>query len=58
MDEFILVARLESVISAALLADGRSPLVAHLAAAERAGAVGGKDLCVVGEFQKLGVKAV
>ena len=57
MDEFILIAGEEGVVSAALLADGGGALGAHLAAAERAGAVGGEDLGVVGEVEELVVKA-
>ena len=58
MDELILIAGEESVVGAALLADGGGALGAHLAAAERAGAVGGEDLGVVGELEELFVEAV
>jgi hypothetical protein len=58
MDEFFFAAREEGVVGAALLADGGGALGAHLTAAERAGAVGGVDLGVVGELEKFFVEAL
>ena len=57
-DEFVARLGEQSVIGAALLADGGGALGAHLAAAERAGSVGGEDLGVVGEFEELFVEAL
>ena len=58
MDELFFAAGEEGVVGAALLADGGGALGAHLTTAERAGAVGGKDLGVVGELEKFFVEAL
>jgi hypothetical protein len=58
MDELVLIACEEGVVGASLLADGGGALGAHLAAAERAGSVGGKDLGVVGELEEFFVEAL
>jgi hypothetical protein len=58
MDEFFFAAGEEGVVGAALLADGGGALGAHLAAAERAGSVGGEDLGVVGELEEFFVEAL
>ena len=58
MDELVFAAGEEGVVGAALLADGGGALGAHLAAAERAGAVGGEDLGVVGELEEFFVQAL
>ena len=58
MDELGLSAREKGVVGAALLADGGGALGTHLAAAERAGSVGGEDLGVVGELEEFFVEAL
>ena len=58
VDEFFFVAGEEGVVRAALLADGGGAFGAHLAAAERAGAVGGIDPGVVGQLEEFVVQAV
>jgi hypothetical protein len=58
MDELILSAGEESVVGLALLTDGGGAFGAHLAAAKRAGSVGGEDFGFVGELEELVVEAV
>ena len=58
MDELFFAAGKEGVVGAALLADGGGAFGAHLAAAERASAVSGEDLGVVGKFEEFLVEAL
>ena len=57
-DELLAGAGLEGVVGAAFAADGGVGFGAHLAAAERACAVGGVEDGGVGEGEELGVEAV